>query len=72
MVGVGGALTPPSFQATWAAVVGTQGPEIVASVITEVVEYYTLQSDADNHAVREAACHCIAELPHKVSSCQMV
>ena len=52
--------------------VGTQGPEIVASVITEVVEYYTLQSDADNHAVREAACHCIAELPHKVSSCQMV
>jgi hypothetical protein len=28
--------------------------------------------DADNHAVREAACHCIAELPHKVRWCWLV
>ena len=32
------------------------------------VEFYISQSDADNHAVREAACACIAELGSKVSS----
>lgn len=30
------------------------------------VEYYISQSEADNHAVREAACACIAELGSKI------
>jgi hypothetical protein len=31
-----------------------------------VVAYYVEQSKANNHAVREAACACIAELMCKV------
>ena len=31
------------------------------------VSFYVEQSEADNHAVREAACSCIAELASKVS-----
>ncbi len=30
------------------------------------VEFYISQTEADNHAVREAACACIAELASKV------
>ena len=30
--------------------------------------FYVLQSEADNHAVREAACACIAELATKVGT----
>ena len=30
------------------------------------VEYYVQATDSDNHAVREAACACIAELGSKV------
>ena len=29
-------------------------------------EFYVSQTEADNHAVREAACACIAELATKV------
>ena len=32
------------------------------------VTFYISQTEADNHAVREAACACIAELGSKVSS----
>ncbi len=31
-----------------------------------MVSYYIMQSKANNHAVREAACACIAELMIKV------
>ena len=31
------------------------------------VTFYISQTEADNHAVREAACACIAELGSKVS-----
>lgn len=34
------------------------------------VEYYTEATGADNHAVREAACACIAELGAKVYRCR--
>lgn len=34
--------------------------------INEVVNYYAKSTQADNHAVREAACACIAELGNKV------
>ena len=33
----------------------------------QVVQFYISQSQAANHAVREAACTCIAELGTKVS-----
>ena len=33
----------------------------------QVVEFYVSQSQAANHAVREAACTCIAELGTKVT-----
>ena len=53
-------------QETWSRVLGNTGREVVAQYIKEVVNYYTLQSEAENHAVREAACQCIAELGIKV------
>ena len=31
-----------------------------------VSEFFCSQATADNHAVREAACHCIAELAVKI------
>lgn len=43
-----------------------QGRELVEQYIKDVVEFYIHQSEADNHAVREAACACIAELGSKV------
>ena len=38
--------------------------------MTHFCEYYIQQGQADNHAVREAACHCISELCEKVASVQ--
>lgn len=35
-------------------------------VFSTQVEFYIKQTEADNHAVREAACACIAELGLKV------
>ena len=32
------------------------------------VTFYISQTEAENHAVREAACACLAELGSKVSS----
>ena len=32
-----------------------------------IAAYYITQSQADNHAVREAACHCISEICSKVA-----
>ena len=36
------------------------------------MEFYISQTKADNHAVREAACACIAELGIKVSGVQLI
>ena len=55
-------------QATWAQVGGEQGKQYVQEHIGAVVEYYAKSADADNHAVREAACACIAELGIKVGT----
>ncbi|XP_052269389.1 uncharacterized protein LOC127870865 isoform X3 [Dreissena polymorpha] len=54
-------------QDTWKQVTGTQGRLLVEKYISNVVDYYIEATDADNHAVREAACACIAELGAKVS-----
>eukprot|EP01135_Chromosphaera_perkinsii_P009593 Nk52_evm43s1810 gene=Nk52_evmTU43s1810 len=53
-------------QASWKQFMGTCGRSKVEKYIKEVVEYYIFQTEADNHAVREAACACIAELGLKV------
>ncbi|XP_071785582.1 uncharacterized protein [Asterias amurensis] len=54
-------------QRTWQQVVGANGKLLVEANIQSVVDYYISQSDADNHAVREAACACIAELGSKIN-----
>eukprot|EP00850_Spirogloea_muscicola_P012243 SM000078S22102 [mRNA] locus=s78:439279:445616:- [translate_table: standard] len=53
-------------QSTWATVMGNAGKRELASYAPQVVSFYIKQSRADNHAVREAACYCIAELMCKV------
>lgn len=53
-------------QETWKIAVGDSGRDWVAKCINNVVSYYVEQSGANNHAVREAACACIAELMVKV------
>ena len=52
---------------TWKIVFGETGKEIVAQYADSICPFYISQSRADNHAVREAACHCIAELCSKVA-----
>jgi len=54
-------------QESWRLVVEDRGIELVAKYAQQIVDYYAIQSAADNHAVREAACHCIAELGGKVA-----
>jgi hypothetical protein len=39
---------------------------VIGRYINQTVAFYVEQSDADNHAVREAACACIAELAQKI------
>jgi len=51
---------------TWKQVFGEKGRDIVKQFAEPICKYYTIQSMADNHAVREAACHCISELCTKV------
>lgn len=43
-----------------------QAVPFTAPLCAQVVAYYIEQSKANNHAVREAACACIAELMCKV------
>eukprot|EP00095_Tigriopus_kingsejongensis_P009240 snap_masked-scaffold495_size155559-processed-gene-0.5 protein:Tk09240 transcript:snap_masked-scaffold495_size155559-processed-gene-0.5-mRNA-1 annotation:"hypothetical protein LOTGIDRAFT_232463" len=54
-------------QTTWKLTVGQRGSRLVETYIKEVIQYYVQCTHADNHAVREAACHCIAELAAKIS-----
>jgi len=56
-------------QQTWKNVIadaGIPGVELVTSHIQSFVDFYIAQTRADNHAVREAACACIAELGLKL------
>lgn len=52
---------------TWKNVFGDQGKHLVLRYAKEISSFYIAQSKADNHAVREAACHCISELCTKVA-----
>ena len=53
---------------TWKIVHGNNGRQIICKYAEEVCTFYIAQSTADNHAVREAACHCISELCTKVAA----
>lgn len=54
-------------QETWRQVTGTAGKDLVEKYISYTVDYYISATESDNHAVREAACACIAELAAKIS-----
>ena len=53
-------------QESWRQILGSEGRANVALYIKEIVEFYVVQTESDNHAVREAACHCMAELSSKI------
>ncbi|GIX77823.1 uncharacterized protein CEXT_208401 [Caerostris extrusa] len=53
-------------QESWQRIVKKNGRMFVKEYIGNFVEHYISQTKADNHAVREAACACIAELASKV------
>lgn len=55
---------------TWKLVFPTQGLELVVQFLPAVVRYYVQMCDADNHAVREAACQAIAELAVRLGNNQ--
>jgi hypothetical protein len=46
-------------------VMGGAGRTMVQRYLAETVAYYAAATQADNHAVREAACACIAELGNR-------
>lgn len=53
-------------QETWRQVTGSNGRSLVQRYIERTVEYYICTTESNNHAVREAACACIAELASKI------
>lgn len=53
-------------QETWRIVVGEHGRSLVAQFAPFFADFYVRQCGANNHAVREAACACIAELMAKI------
>ena len=55
-------------QETWRGVVGDKGILLVVQYSESIIDFYLLQARADNHAVREAACHCISEICSKIAS----
>ncbi|KAK4314086.1 hypothetical protein Pmani_014616 [Petrolisthes manimaculis] len=55
-------------QETWKQVTEAEGKTLVEKYINHVVSYYIEATGADNHAVREAACACIAELALKLNT----
>ncbi|CAM9405621.1 unnamed protein product [Chrysoparadoxa australica] len=53
-------------QATWEMFMDGEGPAVVAAHADAVVAYYIEMTEANNHVVREGACHCIAEMAMKI------
>eukprot|EP00127_Corallochytrium_limacisporum_P001876 Clim_evm31s88 gene=Clim_evmTU31s88 len=53
-------------QNIWRELFDNRGQSLVEEYISDVVTFYIAQTQADNHAVREAACACIAELGIKI------
>eukprot|EP00742_Colponemidia_sp_Colp-10_P009646 GILJ01010538.1.p1 GENE.GILJ01010538.1~~GILJ01010538.1.p1 ORF type:complete len:683 (-),score=79.23 GILJ01010538.1:72-2120(-) len=52
---------------TWSTVVGAKGLGWLSELAEETCSFYVSQCDSENHAVREAACHCIGEIGAKVA-----
>jgi hypothetical protein len=59
-------------QTTWRQTVGEEGRELLVRYMDNVVAYYAEAAKADNHAVREAACQCIAELATRLGDKEAV
>ena len=57
----------PFSQETWRQLFPRGGVEMVQKYLPSFSSFYISQIRADNHAVREAACACIAELASKCS-----
>ena len=55
-------------QNTWRMLFNVSGVDAVARNLEYIVPFYIKQTQADNHAVREAACSCIAELASKIGT----
>ncbi|KAH8852513.1 Armadillo type fold [Schistosoma japonicum] len=55
-------------QDTWCRVTQGEGRKLLSQNLIPAVDYYIEQSDADNHAVREASCAAIAEIVTKLDS----
>jgi len=53
-------------QDSWRQITKGEGKTLVETYIEDVVAYYVQSTDSDNHAVREAACACVAELGSKI------
>eukprot|EP00188_Purpureofilum_apyrenoidigerum_P003584 Plantae.Rhodophyta-Purpureofilum_apyrenoidigerum.ctg3796.p1 GENE.Plantae.Rhodophyta-Purpureofilum_apyrenoidigerum.ctg3796~~Plantae.Rhodophyta-Purpureofilum_apyrenoidigerum.ctg3796.p1 ORF type:complete len:651 (-),score=118.46 Plantae.Rhodophyta-Purpureofilum_apyrenoidigerum.ctg3796:96-2048(-) len=53
-------------QDTWKNVLGSKGRKLLVKYFPEVIDFYISQCDADNHAVREAACQSLAEAAIKI------
>ncbi|CAL8074017.1 unnamed protein product [Calicophoron daubneyi] len=54
-------------QETWCHATKMEGKKLLGLYLEPVIEFYIKQSDADNHAVREAACNAIAEAVSKLN-----
>jgi len=55
-------------QDTWRALCGPRGgARLLVAHLDSVIAAYTDAATASNHAVREAACHCISELGERVA-----
>lgn len=55
-------------QDTWRIICGPQGgARLLVAHLDSVIDAYVAAAQAPNHAVREAACHCIAELAGRVA-----
>jgi len=55
-------------QETWRIVCGPQGgARLLVAHFDRVIDAYVEAAEAPNHAVREAACHCISELANRVA-----
>lgn len=58
-------------QTTWRTVVGSEGRVWLTQLLDEVVTFYDSQTEADNHAVREAACQSLGEAALKLDRSQI-
>jgi len=59
-------------QETWRTVLGHRGRELLVENFAETVAYYETQCEADNHAVREAACQGFAELSTRINEAVVI